>query len=127
MLMTTLRFGFYYSQTIYTRKENIDFNLPWFHSFSHISLLSHISSYIYIYIPKVIENDRQTADLFLQCFRENYRKRTKCICSLPYLFLFIVFYIHEYERTRAHLVYTRLKDFFPRYFSLVVLHTSIWL
>ena len=66
---------FCYSQTIYTRKENIDFDLPLV-SFIH-SLTCLI--YLLVYILKVRESDRQTADLFLQCFRENYRKRTKCI------------------------------------------------
>ncbi len=73
--MTLLKFSFCYSQTIYTRKENIDFDLPWFHSFSH----SHVS-YIFLCILKV--RGKWSADsrsFFLQCFRENYRKRTKCI------------------------------------------------
>lgn len=46
--MTMLKFGFCYWQAIYTRKQNIDFDLPWFHS--------HVSN-----IPKVRESDRQAS------------------------------------------------------------------
>lgn len=98
-----LKFGFCYQQAIYTRKQNIDFDLPWFHS--------HVSN-----IPKVRESDRQASRqpivffffsslslvLFVcvQCFRENYRQDNEmCICVCVcvcvhylYLFLFIVFF-----------------------------------
>jgi hypothetical protein len=91
-----------------------------------MSFLSHISSCIFWRSSRVI--GRQPI-FFLQCFRENYRKRTKCISSLPYLFLFIVFYIDERVRMCVHLVYMRLRDsFFFRssYINMALISSSFF-